>query len=124
MIELLNLGIESIFINNILLSLFLGMCSFLGCAKNIKTAHGLGLAVIFVLTITAPVNWLLNHFFLRSGAFTWMGFAESDLSFLVFVTFIATIAGMVQLVEMIMEKFKSSIMFLSSFYPNILAPNQ
>ncbi|MFT5171034.1 MAG: Na+-transporting NADH:ubiquinone oxidoreductase subunit E, partial [Candidatus Marinamargulisbacteria bacterium] len=90
--HLISLGIESIFINNILLSLFLGMCSFLGCSKNIKTANGLGLAVIFVLTIVTPVNWALNHFFLRPGALAWMGFPDMDLSFLVFITFIATIA--------------------------------
>ena len=123
MIELINLGIESIFINNILLSLFLGMCSFLGCAKNIKTAHGLGLAVIFVLTITAPVNWLLNHFFLKTGAFAWLGFAESDLSFLVFVTFIATIAGMVQLVEMIMEKFMPTLYTSLGIFLPLIAVN-
>ncbi|RAP29340.1 NADH:ubiquinone reductase (Na(+)-transporting) subunit E, partial [Candidatus Marinamargulisbacteria bacterium SCGC AG-343-D04] len=79
--HLLSLAIESIFINNILLAMFLGMCSFLGCAKNIKTATGLGLAVIFVLTITTPVNWAINHFFLQPGALAWMGFPEVDLSF-------------------------------------------
>ena len=75
---LLSLAIESIFINNILLAMFLGMCSFLGCAKNIKTATGLGFAVIFVLTITTPVIWALNHFFLKPGALTWAGFPEVD----------------------------------------------
>ena len=110
--HLLSLALESIFINNILLAMFLGMCSFLGCAKNIKTAIGLGLAVIFVLTITAPANWLINHFFLQPGALSWLGFPEVDLSFLVFIVFIAVIASQVQLVEMLMEKF-SPVLYTS-----------
>jgi len=103
--NLISLAVESIFINNILLAYFLGMCSFLACSKNIKTATGLGLAVIFVLAITAPANWLLNHFLLAPGALSWIGFASVDLSFLRFITFIATIAAMVQIVEMVMEKY-------------------
>ncbi|MDC0036923.1 NADH:ubiquinone reductase (Na(+)-transporting) subunit E [bacterium] len=118
--HLLSLAVESIFINNILLALFLGMCSFLGCAKNIKTATGLGLAVIFVLTITTPVNWAINHFFLKPGALAWMGFPEVDLSFLVFIAFIAVIASQVQLVEMLMEKFVPGLyMSLGIFLPLI-----
>lgn len=102
----LNLAIESLFVNNILLAYFLGMCSFLACSKRVDTAVGLGYAVTFVLTITAPVNWLIHHFLLAPGALAWAGpaFAELDLSFLIFICFIATIASMVQLVEMILDR--------------------
>ena len=121
--HLLSLGIESIFINNILLAMFLGMCSFLGCAKNIKTAIGLGLAVIFVLTITTPVNWAINHFFLKPGALAWMGFPEVDLSFLVFLAFIAVIASQVQLVEMLMEKFSPGLYTSLGIFLPLIAVN-
>eukprot|EP01047_Picozoa_sp_COSAG01_P077079 COSAG01_NODE_13755_length_1540_cov_1.104788_1_plen_190_part_10 len=103
--ELISLALESIFINNILLSMFLGMCTYLACSKNIKTASGLGIAVIFVISITTPMNWFINEFFLKAGALSWLGLAEIDLSFLVFITFIATIAAMVQIVEMILDKY-------------------
>lgn len=121
--HLISLGIESIFINNILLALFLGMCSFLGCAKNIKTASGLGIAVIFVLTITTPVNWAINHFFLRPGALAWLGFPELDLSFLVFIAFIAVIASQVQLVEMLMEKFSPGLYTSLGIFLPLIAVN-
>jgi len=102
-----SIALKAIFIENILLSLFLGMCSFLACSKKIDTAFGLGLAVIFVLTVTAPVNWLINHFLLRDGALAWAGAwgATVDLSFLQFICYIAVIAAMVQLVEMVLDKF-------------------
>ncbi len=105
--ELVNLAINSIFINNILLAYFLGMCSFLALSKKVSTAVGLGFAVIFVLTITAPVNWLINEYILQKGALAWVssGFAEVDLSFMTYIFFIAVIAAMVQLVEMVIEKF-------------------
>ena len=102
--DLLALATTSIFIENILLAYFLGMCSFLAVSSRIDTANGLGLAVIFVLGITAPVNWALNEFFLGPGALTWAGMPGIDLSFLRFITFIAVIASMVQLVEMFIEK--------------------
>ena len=121
--HLVSLGLESIFINNILLALFLGMCSFLGCAKNIKTASGLGLAVIFVLTITTPVNWAINHFFLKPGALAWLGFPELDLSFLVFISFIAVIASQVQLVEMLMEKFSPGLYTSLGIFLPLIAVN-
>ena len=85
--DLLNLALESIFINNILLSLFLGMCTYLALAKNIKTASSIGIAVIFVLTITTPMNWLINEYLLKPGALSWIGLADVDLSYLVFITF-------------------------------------
>ncbi|MDF7809334.1 NADH:ubiquinone reductase (Na(+)-transporting) subunit E [Pontiellaceae bacterium B12219] len=105
--EYLNLAIKAIFVENILLAFFLGMCSFLACSKKVDTAIGLGFAVIFVLTITLPANWAIHHFLLREGALVWLNpkFATLDLSFLNFICFIATIASMVQLVEMILDKF-------------------
>ncbi|RAP34431.1 NADH:ubiquinone reductase (Na(+)-transporting) subunit E [Candidatus Marinamargulisbacteria bacterium SCGC AG-439-L15] len=103
--NLLSLAVKAIFMENMLLAMFLGMCSFLACSKNIKTANGLGWAVCFVLTITVPMNWAINHYLLRPGALTWMGLPTIDLSFLVFISFIATIAASVQIVEMFMEKF-------------------
>jgi len=106
--ELLSLAVKSIFIENILLASFLGMCSFLAISKRIETAMGLGLAVIVVQTITVPTNWLLRRFFLAPGALAWTGIstlAGLDLSFLTFVVFIATIASMVQLVEMTLDRF-------------------
>ena len=105
--EYLSLGIKAIFIDNILLASFLGMCSFLACSKKVDTAIGLGFAVIFVLTITMPANWLIHHFLLAPGALAWINptLGSLDLSFLNFICFIATIASMVQLVEMILDKF-------------------
>lgn len=105
MIDLVNIAIKSIFMENMLLALFLGMCSFLACSRNVKTAMGLGLAVIFVMSMTIPINWLINQYFLASGALSWLGLASIDLSFLIFITFIATIAATVQSVEMLMERF-------------------
>lgn len=109
--ELINLGIKSIFVNNILLAYFLGMCSFLALSKKMSTSVGLGIAVVFVLTITAPVNWLLNEYVLRKGALSWLdpGFASIDLSFMTYIFFIAVIAAMVQLVEMIVERFSPAL---------------
>jgi Na+-transporting NADH:ubiquinone oxidoreductase subunit E len=106
--DLLSLAVESIFIQNILLASFLGMCSFLACSKKVDTAIGLGFAVIFVLTITVPANWAIYTFLLRPGALAWVpgvDLSHLDLSFLNFICFIATIASMVQLVEMILDKF-------------------
>ena len=86
---------------------FLGMCSFLAVSKKVSTAVGLGAAVVFVLGVTVPFNWLLNEFVLKEGALTWIsaGLAPIDLSFLRFIMFIAIIAGITQLVEMVVEKF-------------------
>ena len=104
--ELINLAIRTIFVDNMVLMLFLGMCSYLACAQNLKTANGLGLAVIFVLTITVPLNWVIFEFILKPDALSWLGVAKgTSLAFLVFVCFIATIAATVQLVEMLMERF-------------------
>ena len=101
----LSLLVKSIFVENILLAYFLGMCSFLAISKKVETSIGLGLAVVFVLTITAPVNWALHHYFLEAGALEWAGLPDIDLSYLNFIAFIAVIAAMVQLVEMVMDRF-------------------
>ncbi|HPF99234.1 MAG TPA: NADH:ubiquinone reductase (Na(+)-transporting) subunit E [Kiritimatiellia bacterium] len=106
--ELLNLAVKSIFIENILLATFLGMCSFLAISKRMEAATGLGMAVIFVQFITVPANWLIKHFLLEPGALAWThipALANQDLSFLSFICFIAVIASLVQLVEMIMDRF-------------------
>jgi Na+-transporting NADH:ubiquinone oxidoreductase subunit E len=105
--NLINIFIKSIFIENMVFAYFLGMCSYLAVSKTVKTATGLGIAVIFVLGITVPVDYLLENFVLKEGALTWISpsFADVDLSFLSFIMFIAVIASMVQLVEMVVEKF-------------------
>ncbi len=106
--DLLSLAVRSIFIENILLATFLGMCSFLAISKRIETAIGLGVAVTLIQFITVPVNWLLKHFFLDPGALAWTGvpaLAALDLSFLNFIVFIATIAALVQLVEMLLDRY-------------------
>jgi len=105
--HLINLFIKSIFIENMVFAYFLGMCSYLAVSKSVKTATGLGIAVIFVLGITLPVNYLLENYVLKEGAMAWLdpSFADVDLSFLSFIMFIAVIASMVQLVEMVVEKF-------------------
>lgn len=104
--EFISIFVKSIFIENMIFAYFLGMCSFLAISKSVKTSMGLGVAVIFVLIITTPVNFLLNKYLLSEGSLAWLGpaFATIDLSFLSFIMFIAVIASIVQLVEMIVEK--------------------
>ncbi len=104
--EFISIFVKSIFIENMIFAYFLGMCSFLAISKSVKTSMGLGVAVIFVLIITTPVNFLLNKYLLSEGSLSWLGssFATVDLSFLSFIMFIAVIASIVQLVEMIVEK--------------------
>jgi Na+-transporting NADH:ubiquinone oxidoreductase subunit E len=105
--NLINIFVRSIFMENMVFAYFLGMCSYLAVSKTVKTATGLGIAVIFVLGITVPVDYLLEKYVLTEGALAWLSpaFAEVDLSFLSFIMFIAVIASMVQLVEMVVEKF-------------------
>jgi len=100
-----NIIINSVFIENILLVYFLGMCSFLSISKKVETSIGLGLAVIFVLSITAPANWAINEYLLAEGALAWAGLEELNLDFLQYIVFISVIAAMVQLVEMLMDRF-------------------
>jgi Na+-transporting NADH:ubiquinone oxidoreductase subunit E len=107
--NLISIALDSIFVGNILLAYFLGMCSFLAVSKNMQTAAGLGVAVIFVLSITAPTNWLIYHFLLAPGALSWAGLPGVDLSFLKLVLFIASIAAMVQAIEMIIDRFSPGL---------------
>ena len=108
----LSIAIKAIFIENILLAYFLGMCSFLAISKSIESSIGLGFAVIFVNSITVPLNWLIFNFLLMDGALSWVPVLNLDgisLEFLKFITFIATIAAAVQLVEMILDKFSPKL---------------
>ena len=102
--DLFNIFIKSAFVENLVLAYFLGMCSYLAVSKTVKTAFGLGLAVIFVLGITMPINWLINTFLLGED-----GIIGQDLTFLRFILFIAVIASMVQLVEMVIEKVSPAL---------------
>jgi len=119
----LSLAIKSIFIENILLAYFLGMCSFLACSKKVETAVGLGMAVIFVLTITTPTNWAINNFLLKKGALGWAGLPEVDLSFLSFIAFIAVIAAMVQIVELVLDRFSPSLYTALGIFLPLIAVN-
>ena len=123
--EALNIAIKSIFIENMIFAYFLGMCSFLAVSKKVKTAMGLGMAVIFVLTITVPLNWIIQEKVLKEGAMTWLGadFQTVDLSFLQFIIFIAVIAAMVQLVEMVIEKFSPSLYGSLGIFLPLIAVN-
>jgi Na+-transporting NADH:ubiquinone oxidoreductase subunit E len=123
--ELANIFIKSIFIDNMIFAYFLGMCSFLAVSKSVKTAVGLGAAVIFVLTITVPFNYLLDQYILRPGALQWLdaSYATIDLSFLSYIMFIAVIAAMVQLVEMIVEKFSPALYSSLGIFLPLIAVN-
>ena len=123
--ELINLFVRSIFIENMIFAYFLGMCSYLAVSKTVKTAVGLGIAVTFVLTITLPVNWLLENYVLRPGALSWLReeFLDVDLSFLSFIMFIAVIASMVQLIEMIVEKFAPALYSALGIFLPLIAVN-
>ncbi len=122
MSDLFNIFIRSVFIDNMVFAYFLGMCSYLAVSKSVKTASGLGLAVCFVLAITVPVNYLIDKYLLQPGALSWLGssFAQVDLSFLSLIIFIAVIAGMVQLLEMVIERYMPALyMALGIFLPLI-----
>jgi Na+-transporting NADH:ubiquinone oxidoreductase subunit E len=123
--NLLNIFIKSIFIDNMVFAFFLGMCSYLAVSKNVKTAVGLGIAVTFVLVITVPVNYLIETYVLKKGAMAWMGegFADVDLSFLSFMIFIAVIAAMTQLVEMVIEKFSPALYNSLGIFLPLIAVN-
>ncbi|PVX52625.1 Na+-transporting NADH:ubiquinone oxidoreductase subunit E [Balneicella halophila] len=123
--NLLSIFVKSIFVENMVFAYFFGMCSYLAVSKTVKTSAGLGAAVIFVLAITVPVNYLLNEFVLKPGALEWMGadYANVDLSFLSFIIFIAVIASMVQLVEMIVEKFAPTLYAQLGIFLPLIAVN-
>ena len=121
--DYLSLAVKAIFVENMVLAFFLGMCSFLALSKKVETAVGLGAAVIFVLAITCPLNWIIHRFLLQAGALGWLRIsvlAELDLSFLNFICFIAVIASMVQLVEMTLDRhFPALYSALGIFLPLI-----
>ncbi len=123
--DLLSLFVKSIFIDNMVFAYFLGMCSFLAVSKTVKTSFGLGIAVVFVLAITLPVNFLLNKYVLSAGSLSWLGeqYADIDLSFLSFIMFIAVIASMTQLVEMVVEKFAPALYSQLGIFLPLIAVN-
>ncbi len=119
----ISLVTKAIFIENILLAYFLGMCSFLAISNKVQTSIGLGFAVIFVLTITAPANWVIHNYLLQDGALEWVGLPNIDLSYLNFIVFIAVIAAMVQLVEMILDRFSPSLYYNLGIFLPLIAVN-
>ncbi|MDD4148990.1 MAG: NADH:ubiquinone reductase (Na(+)-transporting) subunit E [Bacteroidales bacterium] len=123
--NLINIFIKSVFIDNMVFAYFLGMCSYLAVSKTVKTSFGLGMAVVFVLTITLPINYLLENYVLKAGALSWISddFANVDLSFLSFILFIAIIAAMVQLVEMVIEKFSPTLYSSLGIFLPLIAVN-
>jgi len=123
--NLINIGVRSIFIDNMIFAYFLGMCSFLAISKKVKTAFGLGIAVIFVIGITVPINWIIQNEVLNPGALAWMGpeFASIDLSFLQFIVFISVIAAITQLTEMAVEKFSPALYGTLGIFLPLIAVN-
>ncbi|PRZ00502.1 NADH:ubiquinone reductase (Na(+)-transporting) subunit E [Marinilabilia salmonicolor] len=123
--NLLNIFVKSIFIENMIFAYFLGMCSYLAVSKTVKTSFGLGVAVVFVLAITVPANYLLENYVLKEGALSWLGegFEDINLSFLSFIMFIAVIASMVQLVEMVVEKFAPALYTSLGIFLPLIAVN-
>ena len=123
--ELVNIFVKSIFVENMVFAYFLGMCSFLAVSKSVKTATGLGIAVIFVLVITLPVNYLIYKYVLLPGALSWLSpqFADLDLSFLSFIIFIAVVASITQLVEMVVEKFTPALYSSLGIFLPLIAVN-
>jgi Na+-transporting NADH:ubiquinone oxidoreductase subunit E len=121
----INLFISSVFVNNMVFAYFLGMCSYLAVSKTVKTAVGLGVAVIFVMLITIPVNYLLEKYLLAEGALAWISpkLANLDLSFLSFILFIAVIAAIVQLVEMVVERYSPSLYNALGIFLPLIAVN-
>ncbi|MCY3758171.1 MAG: NADH:ubiquinone reductase (Na(+)-transporting) subunit E [Acidobacteria bacterium] len=121
----LGLAVKTIFVENMALAFFLGMCSFLAVSKKINTAFGLGLAVIFVLTVTVPINNLLFNYALTEGALAWLhpDLAGYDLSFLGFLCYIGTIAAMVQIVEMTLDRFVPTLYAALGVFLPLIAVN-
>jgi Na+-transporting NADH:ubiquinone oxidoreductase subunit E len=123
--DLLKLFIKAAFVENMVFTFFFGMCSYLAVSKTVKTGVGLGAAVIFVLGVTVPVNYLLETYVLKEGALVWLGaeYADMDLSFLSFIMFIAVIASIVQLVEMLVEKFSPALYGALGIFLPLIAVN-
>ena len=123
--EIINIFIKSIFIDNMIFAFFLGMCSYLAVSKTVKTSMGLGIAVLFVLVVTVPVNYLINKYILVEGALTWISpsFADIDLSLLSFIICIAVVAAITQLVEMFIEKVSPSLYSQLGIFLPLIAVN-
>lgn len=123
--EYINIFVKGIFIENMIFAYFLGMCSYLAVSKTVKTANGLGMAVIFVLGVTVPMNYLLENYVLKEGALSWLSedYATIDLSFLSFIMFIAVIAAIVQIVEMAVEKFAPALYGALGIFLPLIAVN-
>ena len=123
--ELVNIFIQAVFIENMVFAYFLGMCSYLAISKTVETSVGMGGAVVFVLGITVPLNYMLHNYVLSEGALVWVdeSLISVDLSFLSFIMFIAVIASMVQLVEMLIEKFSPSLYGSLGLFLPLIAVN-
>jgi len=123
--NLINIGVRSIFIDNMIFAYFLGMCSFLAISKKVSTAFGLGIAVVFVLGLTVPINWLIQNYVLTAGSLAWLGpdFATVDLNFLQFIVFISVIAAVTQLTEMAVEKFSPALYGTLGIFLPLIAVN-
>ena len=121
----LNLAIRSMFLENMALAFFLGMCSFLACSKKVETAIGLGVAVVFVQVLTVPLNQLILHHLLAEGALAWLSpsLAKVDLSFLAFILFIGTVAAATQVVEMAVDRFLPALYATLGVFLPLIAVN-
>ncbi len=120
---LISLALKAVFVENILLAFFLGMCSYLAVSKRVDTAIGLGFAVVFVLTITVPINWLIYNFILREGALSWAGLPDTNLTYLGLIFYIAVIAAMVQIVEMAIDKYSAALYTSLGIFLPLIAVN-
>lgn len=123
--SLFSIFIRSVFVDNMIFAYFLGMCSYLAVSKNVKTAFGLGMAVCFVLIITVPINYLIHRFLLAEGALSWISnsFSSINLSFISLIVFIAIIAAIVQLLEMVIERFSSPLYNALGIFLPLIAVN-
>ncbi len=123
--NLVSIGVRSIFVDNMIFAYFLGMCSYLAISKKVKTAFGLGVAVVFVLGVTVPINWLIQNYVLNTGALAWISddFKNIDLNFLQFIIFISVIAAVVQLTEMVVEKFSPALYGTLGIFLPLIAVN-
>ncbi|MBX7124783.1 MAG: NADH:ubiquinone reductase (Na(+)-transporting) subunit E [Cyclobacteriaceae bacterium] len=123
--NLINIGIRSIFIDNMIFAYFLGMCSFLAISKKVKTAFGLGIAVVFVLGVTVPINWLIQNYILIPGSLGWIhpSLQNVDLNFLQFIVFISVISAIVQLTEMAVEKLSPALYGTLGIFLPLIAVN-
>ncbi|MDR0789895.1 MAG: NADH:ubiquinone reductase (Na(+)-transporting) subunit E [Bacteroidales bacterium] len=123
--EVINIFVKSVFIDNMIFAFFLGMCSYLAVSKTVKTSIGLGIAVVFVILITTPINYLINTYLLEAGALSWISpaFADVDLSFLSLIVFIAVVAAITQLVEMVVEKVSPALYNQLGIFLPLIAVN-